>query len=371
MSWSSLHRESENLAAMAHEALQRGESARAQDLFVQAATAEMRAFESVGGDKPRTLGVTGVSAVSLWYKAGRLDQAEQLAHRAAAIAAMPSFAVGELRTLLQAIWNEQAQKEAGVSFVAGQVVVSVKGGQVVTGGAPLDLILGKVQIVENLFYRTAEFLKSLPLRKKGPPSKEIQARCRPWLFQSVPGSYQFSVAIQKPPQEELFATDEPEPEVLTEKFLSILRAAGEDPVEALKFVVPKDDYRETFLKMTRNLAPVGTIFDQIEIRGAGDSRPIVLSAGSRKLISETLRGPVPTSTPQAADEETTLRGVLRALDLDKDWLEVVVDGEHKRVTGVGEVVDDLIGPMVNHEVSVLVRRGKRKTLTFIDIEQEE
>jgi hypothetical protein len=68
--------------------------------------------------------------------------------------------------LLQAIWNEQAQKEAGVSFVSGQVVVSVKGGQVVTGGAPLDLILGKVHIVENLFYRTAEFLKSVPLREK-------------------------------------------------------------------------------------------------------------------------------------------------------------------------------------------------------------
>jgi len=224
---------------------------------VQAATAEMRAFESIGADKPRTLGVTGVSAVSLWYKAGRLDEADQLAHRAAAIGAMPAFAVGELRTLLQAIWNEQAQKEAGVSFVSGQVVVSVKGGQVVTGGAPLDLILGKVQIVEKLFYRTAEFLKSLPLRKKGPPSREIQERCRPWLFQSVPGSYQFSVAIQKPPQGELFPSGEPEPELLTETFLSILRAAGEDPVEALKSVVPKDDYRETFLKMTRNLSPWG------------------------------------------------------------------------------------------------------------------
>jgi hypothetical protein len=114
MNWSSLHRESENLAADAQEALQRGESARAEDLFVQAATAEMRAFESIGPDKPRTLSVTGVSAVSLWYKAGRLDEAEQLAHRAAAIGAIPAFAVAELRTLLQTIWNEHAQKEAGI-----------------------------------------------------------------------------------------------------------------------------------------------------------------------------------------------------------------------------------------------------------------
>jgi hypothetical protein len=41
------------------------------------------------------------------------------------------------------------------------------------------------------------------------------------------------------------------------------------------------------------------------------------------------------------------------------------------VTGVGEVVDDLIGPMVNHEVSVRIRPGKRNALTFIDIEQDE
>jgi uncharacterized protein GlcG (DUF336 family) len=180
MNWSSLHRESEHLAAEAHEALRRGEPALAQDLFVQAATAEMRAFESVGADKARTLGVTGVSAASLWYKAGRLDEAEQCAHRAAANAAMPAFAVGELRSLLQAIWNEQAQKEAGVSFVSGQVVVSVKGGQVVTGGAPLDLILGKVHIVENLSYRTAEFLKSVPLRKKRSPIKS-DSRAMPAL----------------------------------------------------------------------------------------------------------------------------------------------------------------------------------------------
>ena len=165
---------------------------------------------------------------------------------------VPAFALHDLRELLQAIWNEQAQREAGVSFVPGQVVVSVKGGEVVSGGAPLDVVLDKVQIVQSLFFRTAEFLKDMPLRKHGRPSKELQARCRPWLFQSVPGSYQFAVAIQKPPQEEMFPSGDPEPEVLTETFLSILRAAGEDPGGSLKAVVPKDDYRTTFLKMTRN-----------------------------------------------------------------------------------------------------------------------
>jgi hypothetical protein len=372
MTWAVFHSESEALASAAHEALARRQGERAAELFQRAADAEEKALDAIGLGKPRTLGVTATSAVALWYKAGKLDEAARLAHRASAMHGIPAFALHDLRELLQAIWNEQAQRDAGVSFVPGQVVVSVKGGEVVSGGAPLDVVLDKVQIVQSLFYRTAEFIKDLPLRRHGPPSKDLQARCRPWLFQSVPGSYQFAVAIQKPAQGELFPSDDPEPEVLTETFLSILRAAGEDPGEALKAVVPKDDYRTTFLKMTRNLAPTGKVIEQMEIRGSGDRIPIMLSSGSRKLISDSLRDAAdkpPALAPP--EEETVLTGVLRALHLDDDWIEVTVSGQHRRVIGVGDVVDDLIGPMVNREVKVRARQNRRGTLSFIDVELEE
>jgi hypothetical protein len=372
MSWLSTHRESESLAAAGHETLRRGDIAQAQDLFRRAAEFEARALEDLDSDKPRTLGITAVSAVALWYKSGDLKEAAQLAHQASAKRGMPDFALQELRQLLQAIWNEDAQRQAGISFVSGQVIISIKGGEIVTGGAPLDIIIDKVQIIQNLFYRTAEFIQSLPLRKRGLPSKELQEQCRPWLFQSVPGSYQFSVSVQKPRQEELFPTGTPEPEVLTETFLSILRAAGENPEEGLSRVVPNLDYRTTFLKMTRNLAPTGRVVETIEVRGPGDHTPIVLSSGSRKLISDTLRDPDATGLRKNAKRgEITLHGVLRALDLDNDWLEVSVQGSHKRVTGVSETVDDLIGPMVNRDVNVSVRPGRGRSLIFIDIEQDE
>ncbi len=367
MTWTAFHQESERAAVEAHAALQRGDVAQAKTHFVNAARAEANALDSVGTDKPRTLGITAVSAASLWYKAGELQTSEQIAYKALAISGIPAFAIQELRELLQVIWNESAQAEAGIKFIPGQVIVSVRGGEVVTGGAPLELILSKVQTVQSIFFRTAEFMKHMPLRKKGPPTREIQEQFRPWLFQSVPGSYQFAVAIQKPAQSELFPTDDPEPEAVTEVFLSILRAAGDAPDEELKDVVPDTAYRETFLKMTRNLAPTGKSFSQMEIRGAGDRKPIVLSPESRKAISEVLRPP-----KAAADgaSEIILAGVLRALDLDKDWLEISVDGTHRRVSGVGEAVDDVIGPMVNHRVTVRAR-AKGKGLEFIDIEQDE
>ncbi|MBU0585124.1 MAG: hypothetical protein KKB66_21615 [Alphaproteobacteria bacterium] len=361
----------QELANAAHEALRRGEQAQARKLFAEAARAESQAFSEVDVGKARTKAILAISATSLWYKAGDLNAAEQFAHRAFNIPNLPAFARAELRELLQAVWNEQAQRDAGLSFSSGQVLVSVKGGEVVTGGAPLDLILGKVQVVQNLFFRTVEYMADAPLRLRGPAAKAIQDRYRPWLFQSVPGSYQFAVAIQKTEQHDLFPEGEIEPEALTEKFLDIVRACSEDPVDGLQNVVTKADYRETFLKMTRSLAPSGKTFSAMEIRGAGeDVAPVVLSPESRKIISNTLRPLSAHAKP--VDTEFGLRGNLRALDLDKDWLELAVaDGETRRVSGLSEAVDDLIGPMVNHDVTVRVRRGHGRQLLFVDIEQED
>ena len=70
MSWSDFHKQSEVLAADAHEASRLGNADRAKELFSAAAEFEQRALQYVASDKPRTLGITAVSAVSLWYKAG-------------------------------------------------------------------------------------------------------------------------------------------------------------------------------------------------------------------------------------------------------------------------------------------------------------
>lgn len=61
--------------------------------------------------------------------------------------------------------------------------------------------------------------------------------------------------------------------------------------------------------------------------------------------------------------------MLRAVHLDKDWLELAVDNEHLRVDSVGEEVDDVIGPLVNKRVIVhtYVIGQKRK---FLDIEPD-
>jgi hypothetical protein len=369
MSWVDSHRVSEELASSAHVALREGDRATAHAFFLRAAKAEEEALLQVDpAEKPRTYGITGVSTVALWFKGGDLVRAECIAHQVLA-RNVEAFAVTQLRSLLQTIWNVQAQEAAGIQFVPGQVQVSVRGGEVVSGGAPLDLIVEKVQTIQSIFYRTTEWLMKMPLRKRGPATKEIQDSCRPWLFQGVPASYQFVVAIQRPPQEDWVSPDSIDPQLVASTFLSILRNAVDDPGESLSRLVPDREYKGAFLKLTRSLAPTGKIFGLMEIRAAGDASPVVLVPESRKLIGHTLKSEAPPNSDQM--ESLQLKGVLRALHLDQDWIEVTIDGNPVRVNNVGEATDDVIGPMVNHSVIVQALKDKKGKLHFRDIERDE
>jgi hypothetical protein len=367
MAWLEHHKNSEALASAAHAAKKEHDLATAHSLFLEAGRAEKKALEFINPkEKSRTFSVTAVSAASLFYKGGDLRQAEMIAYSCLANDSILDFAADQLRDILQVVWNERAQAEAGIQFVPGQVSVTVGGGEVVRGGAPLDLILEKVQTVQSIFIRTTEFLKQIPLRKRGSASKEIQDMCRPWLFQGVPGSYQFIVAIEGPLQLDFLEEQPIAPELIASTFMTILERAVVDPEEALVEVVPDPGYRSTFLKLTRNLAPSGKRFQQMQIRSTDSDKPLLLTSSTRKELADTIKKQRQVSN--LIDDECTIKGVLRAVHLDSDWLEILAGNELVKITGVGEAVDDLIGPMVNHEVVVHTSRGKGGSLKFVDIE---
>lgn len=358
MTWADHHTQSEGLAADAELAARQGAIERSMALYRLAAQAEVQALAELDVTKTRTLGITAVSAVALWYKARDYPQAQRMAHQWLATDFLPSFAVEQLQDLLQTIWSDRVRERAGVKFTGGEVLVSVKGGEIVTGGAPLDLIVRKVEEVRALFYRTAELLINAPHRKRGPPSAEIQEMCRPWLFQAAPGSYQFVVRVQQPAQMHLFPDEAVQIEKVATTFLHIIKATADDPEDALAQVVPDPEYRVTFLKLARNLAPTGQGFSQLELKpvSAPDTRPIILLPGSREAINHTLKKQRTSPPDASAREEVQLRGVLRALHLDQDWLEITIDSSTGqkpiRIYDAGETVDDVVGPMMNRGVII-------------------
>ncbi len=372
MSWATDHNQAMRIAEAAHDANKSGDYIRARTLFADAAKLEEQALRKLGPNQTRTLGITAISATSLWLKSREYSRTEQLAYHLMSLANLPEFARKELRTILQTVWHEQIQGETDLKFAPGQVHVSVKGGQVVTGGAPADLILNRIQTIESLFYRTAKLYDKQPLRRSGLPSKRIQEMCRPWLFQSPPGSFQFMVAIQEIAQPSLFPEDIPDARSLTEKFLSIVRATTEDPENELPRIVHDGGYRNVFLRLSRNLAPNGKASKSLEIRSLNDPTPVTLSAETRVSITNTIREEQNRLliSPNELKNTITIEGVLRALDLDRDWLEVSTENKSIKVHGVNDTVDDVIGPMVNHTVRVKAFTRKRK-YHFVDIKSDE
>ena len=370
MTWLKHHRASERLASQAQAATSEGKQQEAIELYARAADAENIALTALDTSKTRTLGISAVSAASLYFNAANFKRAEQVAFQWLGNASLPTFAIDQLRNLLQSIWSEQVRERAGTQFAPGQVLISVKGGEVIEGGAPLDLIIDKVRTVQSLFYRTAEFLVELPHRKRGAPTAEIQESCRPWLFQTAPGSYQFAVAVQEQPfQPDYWKRDLPVAREVADYFLRILHTGIDDPEGGLQEVVPDSEYRKTFLKLTRNLAPTGKVFDELEIHSADGSRAVRLDPEVRQKVGNVIRNR-DGGAEQSTEVRESLRGILRAVHLDNDWLEVVADDEHCRVSKVEEQVDDVIGAMVNKPVIVHVTRDGEKR-KFVDIEPDD
>lgn len=370
MTWVDLHRSSESAAIEAEQAFRKGDASQAALLYAKAADLEQQALGTVDPSKARTRGITAVSAVSLWHKAVAYEHAEHLAHSMLADPSIPQFARVDLRNLLQAIWMEISKRAANVRFLPGQVFVSVKGGEVITGGAPLDLIVEKVQTIQAMFYRTVEFIKDMPLRLRGVPIREIQEACRPWLFQAAPGSYQFSVAIQEAKQLDFFKEDT-RPDLVAQQFLEILKATASEDLEQLGIIVPKAEYRNVFLKLSRNLAPTGKTFESIELRTATDDAPIALTPEARKVINHTIKKSRPIEPQDSQSTEEEVIGTLRAVDLERDFLDVVVEGQSLHIVELGDQMDDVIGPMVNKTVKVQIVRGSKGAIRFRDVELDD
>jgi len=366
MSWTELHQKSEHLAAEA-QSLAGIDRDRALQLYVQAAQMETDALLTLTPAKLRTFGITAVSAVALWFKAGRFSNAQQLAYQLLAANQLPHFAVEQLQGLLQSIWSEEVRQSAGFKFSEGALLISVSGGQSVTGGAPLDLVVNKVEGIQSLFFRTVEYLQHLPHRKRGSAPTDVQNICRPWLFQAAPGSYQFAIAIEEVAQRSLFGAEVPSVEEIKGTFIGLLRDTTEDPSEALARRIPDKEYRGTFLKLTRALAPTGKDFSLLTVkRSSTDSDPITLDAQSRKSIGDVIRRDF-TRPKEVGETEGQVVGILRGVHLDEDWLEVTVDGKHEKVYGVGETVDDLVGPLVNRKVIVQITTKSGRNM-FRDID---
>ena len=365
MTWIEHHRESEQYASEAEIYARLGDEPNALAMYKKAAAAEKKALQEVNTtEKSRTYGITALSAVALYYKAKELDVARRLAHQCLSVEQLSESVSREIEDILDSI------KMRDIGLGDEQMIVSASGGEIIRGGGPLDIMVKKAQQMQALLYRTTEYLMKVPLRKRGTPDQRIQGSYRPWIFQAEPGSYRFKVALQSTRQLDMLEENIPSEQIVGRLF-DILKVCATSPSDELPKVVPDHDYAGTFLKMTRDLAPTPKgRFTQLDIRSSSADDIIVLHSNIRIDISCALRN---RQTPPPDRKQETVRGILRALHLDQDWIEVSINDpstETVRIDGAGDEVDDRIGPMVNQRVVVQVERVGEKR-NFIDIEEDD
>ncbi len=108
------HSESERFASLAEIAIRERDFDRAVQLYREAAEKEMLALADLDQNKVRTVGITAVSAASLWYKAKEFSLAQNVAHQWLGSERLPSFAKEQLKLILQNIWSDELREKSGI-----------------------------------------------------------------------------------------------------------------------------------------------------------------------------------------------------------------------------------------------------------------
>jgi hypothetical protein len=151
MSWSSYHTESERLAIAAELSARNSDATRASELYRLAAESEARALAEVRPDQQRTLGITVVSAVALYYKGGAYETARNLAQQWLGKSSLPTFAIHQLKEIFsdqitQQLYEdyELARKQAKAQYFLS-LTVSVASTLTILVGVCL-LLLGNSRI---------------------------------------------------------------------------------------------------------------------------------------------------------------------------------------------------------------------------------
>jgi hypothetical protein len=112
MSWSKYHIQSEQHAIAAEVASKSHDNDLAIKHYALAAQAEVSALNCLSPDKTRTIGITVVSATSLYLMAQDFSQARIIAQKWLATESLPPFAIEELNDLFKEIQSSSLKLQS-------------------------------------------------------------------------------------------------------------------------------------------------------------------------------------------------------------------------------------------------------------------
>ena len=169
----------------------------------------------------RVRGVLAVSAVALWYKAGRYDDAQQVACEfLAAPQAIDAPSRVELQELLERCWRDrEARHLIGADTAFEPVEIKLAGGEIRTGVAPAGAVRERQALAQTLLMRTAELLAKKPFRVRGEASRDISRSVRIFEAPARAASYGVRLFVASGQQQPLPHILAPTPRQIVDTFL--------------------------------------------------------------------------------------------------------------------------------------------------------
>lgn len=367
------HAAAQDLSGRAALALREGRRSEAETLFLEAAGLERQALAQVPAEKVRTRGILAVSLASLYFKARDYASTERVAATFLAVPELLEPARLQLRELLESAWDENLLARQGREYSGEELRFALRGGLIGSGTAPAFVALDSFEGTTSLVYRAAEYAGRFAFRRRGLPPSDVRDAFEARATQPGAGSFFFTVKLTQPKQTELFEGEVPKRRVVMEAVsglvLDLVRAVNEGDPARIEKIVEDPSYRDVFLKLLRRIAPNERSFTEIQISRitSHGAESVSLTRGSKDRISEVLHKDDPS------EGAVEIRGVLRGLSLDGKWLEIrTEDGNQMWKTWIKTVlVDDVIGPMVNHHVVARCRKKSRGGLDVTDIQLDD
>jgi hypothetical protein len=344
-------RRSEELAFFAERAERAGDHASALSQYAEAARLEEENALEIPGDVPRVRGVLAISAVALWLRAQRWDEA---ARAGCAFLALPSMLTADGLRELQAL-VERAWRAHELEAVFGRdrdafagLEARMLGGAVRSGLAPAAVVAERREVIVPMLYRVADWRAKKKFRRAGASSFAASLE----VLEAPARAASFGLRLFVRHLGQQVTAGEPDhPHEIIADFLGLASAAADG---RLASVAGDADYAKAFARAFRDLAGDGSQVESVElahIESPSNTPAVSLGPEHRAALTSSL-------TRVDSARPVRLEGVLKSVNLRGSaptiWIERggqpalrlrIEKGEH----------DDTIGPKLNRSVLVIGR----------------
>lgn len=365
-----LHPKAMDLAENALILRSRGEFSFARSLFLEALNYERQAalLLDLNKESEPSRSVLFRSAASLAYNGEDYKEAERLI--AQGLAGYPPADVrDELLNLLEDITFMRHLELKGLTLDSSQLLMTISGDATAHGRALVNQLLGRVEKINTVFYRTVSRMKGLPFTES--IDKKIREHFGLYINAFVARSFGISLQVGSvDPQSKLFPEmveeETVDPGKVIEEVLECFRVLDGFHPETLRSRFPDDTYFENFVGLAKQIAPDG---EDIKLVGFnyfanGEEHPVALRRNKEQLKQAP---ELKNSDSFEGEVESQLNGVLNFASTPTKrgkfgtvHLTDPETGVEHRIRVPISLMKDVVQPYYNEPVSVLISRKEGK-----------